>query len=55
MIVIVFIDAANISIGELCGDHSYLGEIAFQNEYQYKTWVLQDHERNFVAATLWQG
>jgi hypothetical protein len=50
-----WLDSDQLSIGEVCGDNSFLAMIAFEHNIMYKTWILQEPERKFVEATLWQS
>jgi hypothetical protein len=43
------------TIGDICGDCSFLGDIAIQQKMHYKTWVTKEAEMQFVDIYLWDG
>jgi hypothetical protein len=48
------IGANEITVAEICGEDSFLGEVALANNLHYKTWVLNDPERVFVTMYMWK-
>jgi hypothetical protein len=49
------VGANQITLGEICGDYSFLGDVALGKNYQYKTWVLSEPELVFMTTYLWQS
>jgi hypothetical protein len=44
-----------IKVGDICGDSSYVGELALKSGWKYNTWIRDEAERNFVSQYLWAG
>jgi hypothetical protein len=44
-----------IKVGDVCGDCSYVGDLAVKKCWRYNTWVREEGERYFVSKCLWTG
>jgi hypothetical protein len=44
-----------IHVGDICGEHSFIGDFAVDKMYRYSTWIREEGERIFVSKALWEG
>jgi hypothetical protein len=43
------------TVGDICGDSSFLGDISIERKMFYKSWIVKEQEQLFVDMYMWAG